>query len=143
MTTRKQAVAFELVKTHFRIEPFLQEVWLILGDNEESPMEPIKLLEVNVATVSTGIIKPFAFTPSQDVPYPTFIAEVTPRISQRPRRTRGGYPRAGACERRSASRGSTPVREGAQSSSTLERPLDPYNVVKSAMMAPSDDEERP
>lgn len=95
MTTKKQAVVFELVKTHFEIEPFLQEVWLILGDNEDSPTEPIKLLEVNMATVSTGSIKPFAFTPSQDVPYPTFIAEVTPEdfaaAEEDPRRLPEGW----------------------------------------------------
>jgi hypothetical protein len=74
----KEQVATELIRAHFKVEPHLTEVWRILGDNEASPSEPIKLLEVNVATVATGSITPFSFTPTEDVPFPTIIVEVTP-----------------------------------------------------------------
>jgi hypothetical protein len=60
------------------VEPHLTQIWRILGDNEASPTEPIKLLEVNVATVATGSVTPFSFTPTQDVPFPTVILDVTP-----------------------------------------------------------------
>jgi len=57
--TRKDQVAFDLVKSHFEVEPDLKEIWRINGDNESSATEPIKLLEVNVATVATGSVTPF------------------------------------------------------------------------------------
>ncbi len=74
----KEQVARELVQAHFQVEPHLVVVWRIVSDNEALPTEPIKLLEVNEATVATGSITPFAFAPSNDVPYPTMIAEITP-----------------------------------------------------------------
>ncbi len=74
----KDSVAKALVEAHFAVEPHLTEVWRVIGDNESSATEPIKLLEVNVATVATGSVTPFAFSPTQDVPYPTVVAEVTP-----------------------------------------------------------------
>jgi hypothetical protein len=73
----KEQVAAELIKTHFTVEPHLSEVWRIVGDNEASPTEPIKLLEVNDATVATASIVPFCFTPTKDVPFPTVIIEMT------------------------------------------------------------------
>ncbi len=75
----KDAVATELIRAHFDVEPHLTEVWRIFGDNEASPTEPIKLLEVNVATVATGSITPSSFTPTHDVPFPTIIVELTPQ----------------------------------------------------------------
>ncbi len=74
----KEQVATDLIRAHFHVEPHLTEIWRILGDNEASPTEPIKLLEVNLATVATGIVTPFSFTATQDVPFPTVILEVTP-----------------------------------------------------------------
>src|SRR5262249_43081684 len=74
----KDQVAQELIAAHFAVEPFLQAVYRILADNEATPTEPIKLLEVNAATVATGGVTPFEFAPTQDVPFPTVIAEVTP-----------------------------------------------------------------
>jgi len=74
----KEDVATDLIQAHFQVEPHLTEVWRIRGENEGSPTEPIKLLEVNDATVATGSIMPFSFAPTADVPYPTIIVEVTP-----------------------------------------------------------------
>lgn len=41
-------------------EPDLTHVIRIVGDNEDAPDEPIKLLEVNAATVATGSVEPYA-----------------------------------------------------------------------------------
>ncbi len=47
MALKKDEVARELVESHFRVEPDLQQVIRIVADNEDEPNEPIKLLEVN------------------------------------------------------------------------------------------------
>lgn len=78
MALKKDEVARELVEGHFRVEPDLQQVIRIVADNEDEPNEPIKLLEVNAATVATGSVERYAFGPSASVPFPTVIAEVTP-----------------------------------------------------------------
>jgi hypothetical protein len=74
----KDAAARRLIEWHFTVEPELREVYRILVDNEESREEPIRLLEVNAATVSTGSVEPFAFSPTQEIPFRTVIAEITP-----------------------------------------------------------------
>ncbi len=78
MAITKNETARELVEWHFRVEPDLKQVLRIFADAEDAPDEPIKLLEANVATVATGSVEPFAFSPSEAVPFPTVIAEVTP-----------------------------------------------------------------
>jgi hypothetical protein len=74
----KDAAARRLIEWHFTVEPELREVYRIMVDNEESQEEPIRLLEVNAATVSTGSVEPFAFSPTQEIPFRTVIAEITP-----------------------------------------------------------------
>jgi hypothetical protein len=78
MDPTKEAIARELAHWHFGVEPDLKQVLRIFTDNEDEPDEPIKLLEVNAATVATGSVEPFAFAPSASVPFATVIAEVTP-----------------------------------------------------------------
>jgi hypothetical protein len=78
MAPTKDEVAEDLADTHFRVEPDLQRVIRILADDEDSPEEPIKLLEVNAATVPTGSVARFAFGASATVPFPIVIAEITP-----------------------------------------------------------------
>jgi hypothetical protein len=80
--TKKDQVAIDLMRSHFDVEPHMTEIWRIEGDNEASATEPIKLLEVNAATVTTDSVMPFEFAPTQGVPYPTVIAEVTPEEFQ-------------------------------------------------------------
>ena len=77
MPTKDEAVR-ELAEWHFGVEPDLERVIRIVFDNEDEPNEPIKLLEVNGATVATGSIEPYAFSPTASVPFPTVIAEITP-----------------------------------------------------------------
>jgi hypothetical protein len=74
----KDAAARRLIDWHFTVEPELREVYRILMENEGSQEEPIRLLEVNAATVSTGSVEPFAFSPTQEIPFRTVIAEITP-----------------------------------------------------------------
>lgn len=74
----KAAAARRLIEWHFTVEPELREVYRIVVDNEESQEEPIRLLEVNAATVSTGSVEPFTFSPTQEIPFSTVIAEITP-----------------------------------------------------------------
>ena len=47
-------------------------------DNEGSQEEPIRLLEVNAATVPTGSVEPFTFSPTEEIPFRTVLAEITP-----------------------------------------------------------------
>jgi hypothetical protein len=74
----KDAAARRLIEWHFTVEPELCEVYRILMENEGSREEPIRLLEVNAATVPTGSVEPFAFSPTQEIPFRTVIAEITP-----------------------------------------------------------------
>lgn len=74
----KDAAARRLIAWHFTVEPELREVYRIMTDNESSQEEPIRLLEVNAATVPTGSVEPFAFSPAGDIPFRTVIAEITP-----------------------------------------------------------------
>ncbi|HFE44210.1 MAG TPA: hypothetical protein ENJ18_01785 [Nannocystis exedens] len=74
----KDEIARRLIRWHFEVEPGLNVVHRILSENEDDPAEPIKLLEINTATVATGSFEAYRFAPTRDVPYPTLIAEVTP-----------------------------------------------------------------
>ena len=82
MRTKDETVR-ELAAWHFEVEPDLTRVVRIVGDNEDAPGDPIKLLEVNAATVATGSVEAFAFAPSPSVPFATAIAEVTPEEFER------------------------------------------------------------
>lgn len=74
----KDAAARRLIEWHFTVEPELREVYRIVMDDEGSQEEPIRLLEVNAATVPSGSVEPFAFSPTQEIPFRTVIAEITP-----------------------------------------------------------------
>ena len=74
----KDVAARRLIQWHFTVEPELREVYRIVVDDEGSQEEPIRLLEVNSATVPTGSVEPFAFSPTEEIPFRTVIAEITP-----------------------------------------------------------------
>lgn len=76
----KNAIAADLINWHFKVEPGLLKVYRVINDNEADPKEPIKLIEVNTHTVASfgGNFEAFGFAPTEDVPFPTLIAEVTP-----------------------------------------------------------------
>lgn len=75
--TNKDDVTKYLAKCHFEIAPDTVEILRIKGDNEESPTEPIKLIEVNDDTFPTDKVEPFYFGPVIDIPYSTQTAIVT------------------------------------------------------------------
>lgn len=78
----KQDVARELARRHYALEPGISRIFTIVDQsvNEEQPDAPIKLLEVNEATVPSGIL-PLYFSPAPatGIPFPTVIVEVTPK----------------------------------------------------------------
>lgn len=76
--SHKNEVAKRLIDWHFEIEPEMLKIYRILSPNEDAAGEPIKLLEVNAATVETGRVQAFAFGPADDITYPSVVAEVTP-----------------------------------------------------------------
>lgn len=77
MPTKDEAVQ-ELIDWHFQIAPEIVKVYRFLSDNENAPDEPIKLLEVNKETLATGRVTPFGFAKTEEIPYTTVIAMVTP-----------------------------------------------------------------
>lgn len=72
----KDQAARELATSHSRLEPSVQRIVRLVSETEDAPDEPIKLLELNAQTVSSGIV-PVFFGPSRDVPYSSVIVEVT------------------------------------------------------------------
>lgn len=77
----KAKVAKELAKRHYQIEPGLTRIIRYSGDiqGEAIPTEPIKLLEVNKATVSSGVMPlHFGPVPERGILFPSVIIEVTP-----------------------------------------------------------------
>jgi len=89
----KDSAARRLIDWHFTVEPELREVYRILMDDEDSQEEPIRLLEVNAATVATGSVEPFTFSPTAEIPFKTVIAEVTPEEIESFRSKPGALPK--------------------------------------------------
>lgn len=82
----KARVAKELAKRHYQVESGLTRVIRFSGaaDIEAVPAEPIKLLEVNAATVPSGVMPlHFGPAPASGILYPSVIIEVTPEEFQR------------------------------------------------------------
>jgi phage FluMu protein Com len=77
----KAAVAKELAKKHFQAEVGLQKIIRFSGaaEVEVRPIEPIKLLEVNINAIPSGVL-PVSFgpAPASGIPYPSVIVEVSP-----------------------------------------------------------------
>lgn len=73
MHDAKYQAAKRLSEWHFEVEPGMRQIFYI-----ELPGERIALLEVNEHTPPTGSVEPFVFAPSEDIPYTTVVAEITP-----------------------------------------------------------------
>lgn len=76
----KDAVARRLAQSHYRVDPAVTRiVRLVSPSDENSPNEPVKLLEVNEETFSSGIV-PVYFGPHvpSGVFFPSVIVEVRP-----------------------------------------------------------------
>lgn len=74
---QKDDVAKELILWHFRVEPSISKIFRICSENEDSPTEPIKLLEVDDDTFETGKVEPFVFLPYESISYSTAVATVS------------------------------------------------------------------
>ena len=90
----KDEAAQTLIEWHFEVEPETIEIYRIISaDSEEAQDEPIKLLEVNEATMETGRVEAYAFGPAGDIPYPSVVALVTPEEMRDVREHRIDLPR--------------------------------------------------
>ena len=77
----KDLEARSLALKHYQIEAGMTEIFRISGsaDAERNPDEPIKLLEVNQNTISSGIMPiQFGPSPASGVHFPSIILEITP-----------------------------------------------------------------
>jgi hypothetical protein len=95
----KDQATHDLAMWHFGVEPDLRQVIRIVADNDDAAGEPIKLLEVNAATVATGSVEAYAFAGSASVPFSTVIAEVTPEEFDRIRRNEIQLPKGWSLDR--------------------------------------------
>lgn len=63
-----------LAQLHFETEESIEEIiWIRSGDEKK-----ICLIEVNRTALPTGSVQVFRFAPSEDVPFPIYIADVRP-----------------------------------------------------------------
>jgi len=62
-----------IAKEHFKIEPELYLVAVYL----KKPEYNFLLVEVNEEAIPTGNIEPFYFAPTEDFPWPIYVADVT------------------------------------------------------------------
>lgn len=77
----KSEIAKKLARSHYDAEDGLQRIFRITGSAEVElrPKEPIKLLEVNVNSVPSGVMPlHFGPAPASGIPYSSVIVEVTP-----------------------------------------------------------------
>jgi hypothetical protein len=76
--TKEEAIA-ELAEAHFSMDTGLKAIYRLIGNDEEDPSEPIKLLEVNEDTLPAGIVPVyFGSLPHKRIQYPYVIVEITP-----------------------------------------------------------------
>ena len=72
----------ELAKRHYEIEPGLTQIFRITdktGNAHGAHAYPIRLLEVNVNTVESGVMPlHFGPAPASGIPFSSIIVEVTP-----------------------------------------------------------------
>jgi hypothetical protein len=73
----KNEVARRLADAYRQVEPSIVSIVRIEGPSEESPAEPVKLLEVNPDTPPAGIV-PVSFGSDGQVPFASIVVEVTP-----------------------------------------------------------------
>jgi len=75
----KDDVAKEVATKHFELDAGLTHIFRLQSKAaaETTPVEPIKLLEVNENTVPSGVL-PLYFAADATIPYPCVIIAVTP-----------------------------------------------------------------
>ena len=79
IVTEKSLAAKRLAEKHYEVEDGLMQIFRLTGKAEASRTEPIKLLEVNENTVSSGVMPlHFGAAPASGIAFPSIIVEVTP-----------------------------------------------------------------
>ena len=78
MSIEKDREAEELIRFHFEIDPEKSKIIRFISKDEDDPREPIKLLEVTAATIKTGEVQAFGFSPAKGFNCSLILAEVTP-----------------------------------------------------------------
>jgi len=79
----KSETARVLADAHRKVEPGIRRIIRVVGDREDDPREPVKLLEVNPDTSPSGIF-PIVFGPDPpSIPFPSLVIEVTEQEFQR------------------------------------------------------------
>ena len=76
----REGVARRLAESHFRVDPAILRIFRLMAPkDEDSPSEPVKLLEVNDETFMSGVI-PVWFGPHEGsgIFFPSIIVEVRP-----------------------------------------------------------------
>jgi hypothetical protein len=79
--SNKEAIARKLAEAHFAVEPEITQIFTLCekSEIEALPGTPIKLLEVNAATIPSGVMPlHFGPAPASGIPYSSVIIEVTP-----------------------------------------------------------------
>jgi RNA polymerase subunit RPABC4/transcription elongation factor Spt4 len=79
--TDREEVARALANKHYEIESGLSQIFWVSApkEDESGKSAPIKLLEINQNTVSSGVMPlHFGASPARGIPYPSIIIEVTP-----------------------------------------------------------------
>lgn len=97
--TDKDEAARVLARKHFQVEDGITHIFRLTDkiEVEVRPTEPIKLLEVNAATVPSGVMPlHFGPAPASGVPFPSVIVEVTPAEFEKIRRQELQLPRGWA-----------------------------------------------
>lgn len=92
----KDEVARRLARAHYEVETGVTDIYRLTGsaETESNEREPIKLLEVNAATIPSGVVPlHFAPAPAAGIHYPSVIIEVTPGEFQQIRRHELPLPR--------------------------------------------------
>ena len=74
----KEEVIPELLEWHFQVDPEMVKVYRFLSPNEEDAREPIKFLEVSPDTPASGSVMTFTFGGTEEIPFLTTIATITP-----------------------------------------------------------------
>ncbi len=69
-----EAVIERLVKEHFDIEESIESIVWVNPNHQKD----ILLIEVDTTAIPAGRVEPFYFKPTEEVPYPMRIANITP-----------------------------------------------------------------
>jgi hypothetical protein len=73
----KAGIAKAVADAHRKCEPSITRIVRVITDQEQATDEPVKLLEVNPDTTSSGIL-PIALDPKPPrIPFPSVVIEVT------------------------------------------------------------------